>query len=41
VVRQLGSPRVLVIGAGAPEELDVETVVRSGATAHRKLGGPS
>ena len=35
----VGSPRVLVIGAGAPEELDVETVVRLAAAAHRKLGG--
>jgi leucyl aminopeptidase len=35
----MGAPRLLLLGAGDPAELDIETVVRLAATAHRKLGG--
>ncbi len=35
----IGAPRLLLLGAGDPGTLDIETVVRLGATAHRKLGG--
>jgi leucyl aminopeptidase len=36
---ELGAGRVMLVGAGDPDRLDVETVVRIGATAHRRLGG--
>jgi leucyl aminopeptidase len=36
---ELGARRVMLVGAGDPATFDVETAIRLGATAHRKLGG--
>jgi leucyl aminopeptidase len=36
---ELGAGRVMLVGAGDSATFDVEAAVRTGATAHRKLGG--